>query len=211
MGGDPRLDDAISRWLEETANARLPERVLEATFERTRASAQRTGWRARLGRDRFNRFAPALGGAVVVVGAIAVAAAVVVGSYGDRASVGGPAAASVAVIGTWENDTDLDGGHQTMEVVALANDTYGVTIRDDLSTVCGGVASTMTGVAETRGPDTFVIARPLYTCDDGSRPEALSGPPLDEQLRDLAFTYDLPRDQLYDSLGLVWSRVTMGP
>ena len=36
MVTDRKLDEAISRWFEETAPTRLPERVLDATFERTR-------------------------------------------------------------------------------------------------------------------------------------------------------------------------------
>ena len=46
MTTDKRLDEAISRWLEESAQGRLPERVLDATFERTRSSRQQVGWRA---------------------------------------------------------------------------------------------------------------------------------------------------------------------
>ena len=46
MAENERFDDSISKWLEETAPARLPERVLDATFERTRRSEQHLGWRA---------------------------------------------------------------------------------------------------------------------------------------------------------------------
>jgi hypothetical protein len=64
----------------------------------------------------------------------------------------------------------------------------------------------MTGPAEVSEPGTLVIAQPEYTCDDGSRAKALSGPPLEEQLRTLTFTYDSLRDALFDSLGLEWTR-----
>ena len=61
MATDERFDDTISNWLEQTAPARLPERVLEATFERTRRSRQQVGWRALLGRIRVTRSVFALG------------------------------------------------------------------------------------------------------------------------------------------------------
>jgi hypothetical protein len=64
----------------------------------------------------------------------------------------------------------------------------------------------MTGVAEVRDPNTIVIAQPEYTCDDGSEAQALSGPPLEEQLRNLSFTYNALRDALFDPAGLGWTR-----
>jgi len=70
-----------------------------------------------------------------------------------------------------------------MDVIALSNGTYGVTIHDDLASVCDGASSTMTGVAEAGEPGTFVIGQPAFVCDDGSQPQALSGPPPEEQLK----------------------------
>lgn len=67
-----RLDEAVSKWLEESAPARLPERVLSATFERTRKSRQHVGWRAFLGRPEMFRFATALGSIAVVLVVVAV-------------------------------------------------------------------------------------------------------------------------------------------
>lgn len=61
MPTDERLDDSISRWLGQTAPPRLPTRVLDATFERTRRSRQQVGWRARLGRIHVTRSVAALG------------------------------------------------------------------------------------------------------------------------------------------------------
>ena len=99
-----------------------------------------------------------------------------------------------------------------MDVIALSNGTYGVTIHDDLASVCDGAPSTMTGVAEAGEPGTFIIGQPAFVCDDGSQPEALSGPPLEEQLRDLGFVYDVRRDSRRDSLGgLVWTRSEVAP
>jgi hypothetical protein len=117
-----------------------------------------------------------------------------------------------AVAGNWEaTDPPPDNSHLTMAIIAQPNGTYDVTIRDDLASVCDGVSSLMTGVAEAREPGTIVIEQPEYTCDDGSEAQALSGPPLEQQLHNLGFTYDASRDELQDSLGLVWTRVAMGP
>ena len=73
MEKEPQFDALITRWLEEEAPLRLPERVLDNTFERTRKSRQQAGWRGILGRFRIHRLAPALGSAVVVVVAVGVA------------------------------------------------------------------------------------------------------------------------------------------
>ena len=178
----------------------------------------------------------ALGGAVVVMAAV-----LALGLYANRPGLGGPAPLpsashpvaaatptpvpteepsptgspsddpTAAFVGDWVNDTDADGGHQTMAVTARPNGSYRVTIRDDLASVCDGASSTMRGVAEEQESGTIVIAQPDYTCDDGSEAQALSGPPLEEQLRDLGFTYDPGRDDLQDSFGSVWSRAGAEP
>ncbi len=94
-----------------------------------------------------------------------------------------------------------------MELVSLPNGSYEMTVRDDYASVCDGASSTMTGVAEPVDPNTIVIAQPDDTCDDGSEAHALSGPPLDEQLRNLSFSYDALRDVLFDPAGLEWTRM----
>jgi hypothetical protein len=94
-----------------------------------------------------------------------------------------------------------------MEVIPLPEGNYDVTIGDESALVCDGVPSTMTGVAEELEPGTIVIPQPDFLCEDGSEAQALSGPPLLEQLQNLGFTYDPRSDNLRDSLGLVWSRV----
>ena len=73
MASDRRVKDSISSWLEETAPERLPARVLDTTFERTRRSRQQVGWRGLLGRIQMPRFIPALGGTAVVVMAAVLA------------------------------------------------------------------------------------------------------------------------------------------
>ena len=75
MATDGRLGESISRWLEETAPPRVPERVLDATFERTRRSGQQGGWRALLGRlELMNKVLLAAGSvaAVALVGVIGI-------------------------------------------------------------------------------------------------------------------------------------------
>jgi len=84
MATDERLDQLISTWFEQMGPARLPERVLDATFERTRRSGQHVGWRALQGRLHMPRFVPALGRATVVV----VAGALALNLFVDRPSVG---------------------------------------------------------------------------------------------------------------------------
>ena len=53
MATNQRLEETISTWLEESAPTRMPGRVLEATFERTRKSQQEARWRAALGRHHM--------------------------------------------------------------------------------------------------------------------------------------------------------------
>ena len=168
MATDERIGESISTWLEQTAPPRLPERVLEATFERTRRSRQQVGWRARLGGVHMPRFVPALGSAAVVV----VAAAVALNFYVNRPSIGGP-----VFQGTWVSTTDADGGTQTMTVRGSADGAVEIVVSDDVASVCSGGPSTMTGTGKLAGSTQLIIPSPVFTCDDGSEPEALSGPP----------------------------------
>ena len=73
MAGTERFDISIGKWLEETAPNGLPQRVLAATFERTRRTRQNPARRAVLGSLQMPRFLPSLGGALVVVMAALVA------------------------------------------------------------------------------------------------------------------------------------------
>ncbi len=214
MAKNERIDESISSWLEETAQPRLPERVLEATFARTRKSRQQVGWRALIGRLQIPQFMPALGGAAVLV----LAAFLALGLYANRPGVGAPPSPTAsptpeaAFVGNWEaTDPPPESSNLTMEVVALPNGTYDVTIRDDGASVCGGASSTMTGVAVASEPGTIVIAEPGFACDDGSEAQGLSGPQLLEQLRNTAFTYDPDSEGLRDSGGLLWSRAGAAP
>ncbi len=85
MSTDERFDETITSWLEQTAPARLPDRVLEATFERTRTGRQQSGWRAALGRMPLARPALALGSVAAVLVAATLALNVAVApSVGQR-------------------------------------------------------------------------------------------------------------------------------
>jgi hypothetical protein len=86
MTTDQRLDEHISRWLEAEAPPQLPERVLRATFERTRRTRQQVGWQAVLGRLQMNRMIFGLASAGVVV----VAAVLALGLYFNNPGVGTP-------------------------------------------------------------------------------------------------------------------------
>lgn len=76
---DKKLDQTISDWLEAERPGQLPDRVLRATFERTRNTRQRVGWRVLPWKFSMPRFAPALASAAIVLVVVVVA----VGIYFD--------------------------------------------------------------------------------------------------------------------------------
>jgi len=97
MDANERFNDPIGRWLQETAPDRLPQRVLDATFDRTRRTRQDPVWRAVLGRLHMPRFVPALGGAAVVVMATVLAFnfGLIAGSGGTPNPVASPTASAL--------------------------------------------------------------------------------------------------------------------
>jgi hypothetical protein len=198
------FDGSITRWLEETAPARLPERVLESTFELTRTSRQHVDWRRLLGRSAVTLPALALGGAVVIVAAVIVTANVAV----DRVGLGAPQPTADAFLGTWVSTSDADGGTQTMTVRASADGALEIVVTDTVATVCSRHPSKMTGTGRLDGGTRLVIPAPVYTCDDGSEPKPLSGPPLADQLRNMTFIHDPASDTLTVGAGSlsVWRR-----
>jgi hypothetical protein len=101
-----------------------------------------------------------------------------------------------AFLGTWVS-TDVDGSTQTMSVRASEDGAVEVTAHDDSASECSRAPSTMRGTGRLQSSTRLVIPYPVLTCDDGSEPEALSGPPLEEQLRDLTLT---------DNFGGIWER-----
>src|SRR3990170_6331187 len=108
--------------------------------------------------------------------------------------------------GTWVSTSDPDGGTQTMTVRVSADGAVEITVRDDVATECSDTPSTMTGTGRIEGGTQLVIPAPVYTCDDGSEAETLSGPPLQEQLRDWTLSLDPETDTLTDGVGGVWLR-----
>jgi hypothetical protein len=108
--------------------------------------------------------------------------------------------------GTWVSTSDADGGTQTMTVQVFADGAVEIVVTDDVATVCSGTPSTMTGTGRIDGGTALVIPAPNYTCDDGGEPETLSGPPLDEQLRDWTLVLGPETDSLSDGVGGVWLR-----
>ncbi|HET7727145.1 MAG TPA: hypothetical protein VFK54_07445, partial [Candidatus Limnocylindrales bacterium] len=57
-----------------------------------------------------------------------------------------------------------------------------------------------------QGGTRLVIPAPVYTCDDGSEPQSLSGEPLDDLLRNLTYAYDAETGALTVGPESVWTR-----
>lgn len=84
MTSQEQLDQKIGRWLEAEAPTQMPDRVLLATFERTRRSRQHRRWPTLLGRIQVNpTVAPVAAVAVVVVAIFGLAL------YVNQPGVGG--------------------------------------------------------------------------------------------------------------------------
>jgi hypothetical protein len=108
-------------------------------------------------------------------------------------------------LGVWVG-TDADGSAQTVTIRASEKDAVEVLVNDDLTSVCSGAPSTMTGTGRLDDTATMIVPSPVVTCDDGSEPQGLSGPPPQEELRDLTFVHDPPSDTLTDRNGSVLYR-----
>src|SRR5918996_2302697 len=175
--------------------------LLERQMERVELrSFPLEGFNRRRERKQRNR---RMGTAVVV---LAVAAAAIGGlTRAFTRSVLPAGDPRRAFVGTWEA-TDQDGSSLTMEIRATRDDALEILVRDDAAAVCSGTPSTMTGTGRLSGTDELVIPTPVLTCQDGSEPVALSGPPLEEQLRNLTFIHDREADTLTDNFDVVWGR-----
>jgi hypothetical protein len=106
-----------------------------------------------------------------------------------------PAAPQIPLLGTWVS-TDPDGSNLTMVIEVSEPGTFDMLWQDDYASVCSGAPATMTGTGHLEGGSVLVIPSPVLTCDDGSVPQALSGPPLEEQLQNLTFVHDPGTDTL---------------
>lgn len=122
-----------------------------------------------------------------------------------RSDLGPTSQVQNPILGTWVA-TDLDGSSPTMVLEASGATSVEMIAHDDLASVCSGAPSTMTGTGRFQGDSVLVFPAPVFTCDDGSQPMELSGPPLEEQLQNLAFTHDPVTDSLTDNFGSVWTR-----
>jgi hypothetical protein len=109
-------------------------------------------------------------------------------------------------LGVWVSTSDADGGTQTMTVEPSTDDSIEIVVTDTIATVCDLNPSTMTGMGTIDG-NNLVIPTPDYACDDGSEPQTIDGPPLNEQLRNLTYTRDASTDTLSVGIGDVWLRV----
>jgi hypothetical protein len=138
---------------------------------------------------------------------IAVFALAAIGFVRLLGSEGTPASDPTSPFeGTWISTSDADGGTQTMTVSVSADGIVEITVLDDVATVCRRTPSTMTGTGRIEDGKQLVIPAPVYTCDDGSEAETLSGPPLQEVLRDWTLFLDPETDTLSDGVGGVWLR-----
>ena len=175
--------------------------VLERQIERVELRPfTLEGFHRRRGRKQRNR---RIGSAVVVLALAAAGLAAFVRTFSSSTI---PASDPRSVfLGTWEA-TDTDGSSLTMVMRATRDGTSEIVVRDDAAAVCSGAPSTMTGTGGFSGTDSVVIPTPVLICADGSEPVALSGPPLEDQLRDLTFVHDPETDTLADSFGVLWRR-----
>jgi hypothetical protein len=112
----------------------------------------------------------------------------------------------VPFLGTWVA-TDVDGSTSTMVIQASGDEDVEIEGHDDFASVCSGAPSTMTGTGQVLSATGLVVPSPALTCDDGSEPHELSGPPLEEQLRNLTFVDHPETKTLTDNFGVVWERV----
>ena len=205
-------DEMIGRWLKDAADQRLPQRVLDATFERTRKSRQRIPWRVMPWRSWIPRAVPAIAGAAVLVVAVVVAANLAIdhrAAVGPQPTAGPTADARSPFLGTWISTSDADGGTQTLTVSPSADGGVEIAVSDSIATVCTRTPSTMTGTGRIEGSTKLVIPAPVYKCDDGSAPTVPSSdPPLDRQLRGLTYVHDPETDILTVGSGnvSVWRR-----
>jgi hypothetical protein len=108
-------------------------------------------------------------------------------------------------LGTWISTSDHDGGTQRMTVEPAADDGVEIVVADTIATVCSETSSSMTGTGSVEGAR-LVIPAPDYRCDDGTEATSPEGPPLNEQLQNLTYTYDPATDTLSVGIGDFWVR-----
>ncbi len=172
----------------EMQNVELRPFTLE-TFQRRRERKQRN---RRIG-----------GGVVALIVAVIGIGALVRAFPSDLVAANDPRS---QFLGEWVT-AEADGSTPTMTIGALAESgEVAIEMHDDAALACSGAPSTMTGTGQLADATELVIPAPVLTCDDGSEPEARSGLPLAEQLRNLTFVRDPQTDTLTENGGAVWVR-----
>lgn len=206
MNSEEQVDRVLESWLAVGPTGLSDRSVAAIVDQLDNVKQRRLFWLPGLrGGFPVDWFVPALGSAAVVV----VAAAVALNFYADQPAVGGPVASAdprTSFLGTWVSTSDADGGTQTMTVRAAQDGAVEIVVTDDVASVCSLRPSTMTGTGRLQGGTQLVIPSPVYTCDNGSEPQALSGRPLHEQLRNLTYVHDAQAENLTDNFGGVWLR-----
>lgn len=187
-----RLEERIRSGLQETAE-RIPDTAPTRAARRLRASRPAGVWAA---------VAAAVGVMVLFTPILFLG-----GSDPGTTPAGDPPS---PFLDTWVS-IDGDGSTQTMVIEASEDESVEMLVHDDYASVCSGAPSTMTGTGGFEGDNKLVFPSPVLTCDDGSVPKVLSGPPLEEQLKNLTFTRDPGTDTLTDKFGPVWTRVVADP
>jgi hypothetical protein len=107
--------------------------------------------------------------------------------------------------GEWVTE-QRDDSTYTMTIETSGAGSAEMNAEDDFASVCSGSPFQVIGTGSFQSDNTLVFSSPTVTCKDGSQPEALSGPPLEEQFQNLTFTYDPRSDTLTDNFGLLWTR-----
>ena len=203
MNDTREFDRAVARWMNDGTDA-TPREVIDSVLMAVRTMPQE--------RDLRNlRRTPTV---TMYARVAAVLAVVAVGGVSALYALGlGPSVGFIPASdppnpfqGTWISNTDSDRGTQTMTVRVSATGVVEVVVLDDIATVCSGTPSTMTGTGRIEAGAQLVIPAPVYTCDDGSEAETVSGPPLEEQLRDWTLVLDPRTDTLTDRFGGLWLR-----
>jgi hypothetical protein len=177
-----RLEERIRTGLQETAE-RIPDTVPTRAAEQSRSTRPSGVWVA----------------IAAVVGVLVLFTPILLLRGSDPDTT--PADDLSPFLGTWE-----DGWTQALTIENLGGGDVDIVVLNDHASVCSGTPSTMIGIGHLQDDTELVIAEPVLTCDDGTEPQAVSGPPLEEQLRNLTFTYHPESDTLIDNFGSEWLR-----
>jgi len=182
-----RLEERIRSGLQETAE-RIPDTAPTHAVEPLRSTRPAGVWVA----------------AAAVVAVLVLFTPILFLGGSDSGTI--PAGDSQSpFMGTWVT-AEADGSTPTMVIQVSENEDLEMLVHDDYASVCSGSPSTMTGTGHLQGDTELVFPAPMLTCDDGSQPESLSGPPLEEQLQNLTFSYDVESDTVTDNFGSIWTR-----